>query len=586
MNDGASHKEIPVDAKAVSPLPQGDVMRWSREPQRPRSVDDDMRRLIHWLYTNNPFYVISAALVFIGLRMSFDTSGPAVQSASLMSGLTAYTLLLAATAWFLIRYGSLWQDVRTLLLLVVLMLLAISVSFDRALVEDPDLGIRLFLGGLAFAVVLNEVLLRGIGLRLPVGFRLPYYTMLALFFLYPLALRAQVREPGPALLWGMFGFCAAAGAVFLALLPAIRRGAGYVSDNGSPWQWPWYPWVLFGVLGLGVCLRAYYLCVSFHAATGSHTIFGFYFLVPFLWVVAYLLLEIGIVARWKKATYVALFSALGLVALALTACPTQANDLGFLKLFHDTVGTSPLFVTLLAVAAFYVIAWIRGVPEASLLLLLVVTALSVCGPNTFNPATTWGPYGWPVLAVGIVLLIWGIRKRDALRCLLGAWCVVFMLWVDLREMSFAAYHGAIPLHLLLACALAVGAAFRDSIGKAIQRLGAVALLLMVLIAALSPPSEIGNPPRTLLTAYPLVAAGAAVVYGFAVGNSWYYAAAIGGFCGWCAVPGWNLFCQARRTIAGLNYIALGAASFLVALLVSFRKMGVFRRLREHRRSTE
>ena len=93
----------------------------------------------------------------------------------------------------------------------------------------------------------------------------------------------------------MFGFCTAAGGVFLALLPAIRRGAGYVSDNGSPWQWPWYPWTLFGVIGLAVCLRAYYLCVSFHAATGSQTIFGFYFLVPFLWVVACLLLEIGIV---------------------------------------------------------------------------------------------------------------------------------------------------------------------------------------------------------------------------------------------------------------------------------------------------
>ena len=85
---------------------------------------------------------------------------------------------------------------------------------------------------------------------------------------------------------------------------------------------------------------------------------------------------------------------------------------------------SPLFVTLLAVAAFYVLAWMRGVPEASLPFLVTATALSVCGPHTFNPSTTWGPYGWPVLAVGIVLLISGIRKRNALRCLLalGASC--------------------------------------------------------------------------------------------------------------------------------------------------------------------
>ena len=112
MNDEASHEGIPVDALVDSPVPWKDALTRSKGPKQPRSVEDDLRRLMHWLYTNNPFYAISAALVFIGLRMSFDTDGPTFQSGSLMFGLTAYTLLLAATAWFLIRYGNLWQDVR------------------------------------------------------------------------------------------------------------------------------------------------------------------------------------------------------------------------------------------------------------------------------------------------------------------------------------------------------------------------------------------------------------------------------------------------------------------------------------------
>ncbi len=238
----------------------------------------------------------------MGLRLSFNTSGSAFQSGALMIGLVAYTLLLAGSAWFLIRYGNLWEDARTLLLVIVLMLLAISVSFDDALAANSWKGIPLFLVGLAFACGLSEGLLRGIGLRLAAGFRLPFHGALAVFFLYPVVLSQWIRDPqSPALCWGLFGFSAVAGGVFLTLLPAIRRGPQYVCDNGSPWKWPWYPWTLFGVLGFGVCVRAYYLCVSFHFVGVPQTIFAPYFLVPFLWVVALLLLELGLVSRRSRS---------------------------------------------------------------------------------------------------------------------------------------------------------------------------------------------------------------------------------------------------------------------------------------------
>ena len=83
-----------------------------------------------FVYSKNPLYVVSALLVLWGLWISFDTSAPWFTSGALMIGLAVYTLLLAGTAVLLIRAGRVWEDVRTLLLLVVLMLLAISVSFD------------------------------------------------------------------------------------------------------------------------------------------------------------------------------------------------------------------------------------------------------------------------------------------------------------------------------------------------------------------------------------------------------------------------------------------------------------------------
>ncbi len=246
--------------------PRDDVQNYLH---RRRTVDsfqaanltDDLRKWMRWLYTNNPFYAIGAVLVFYGLRISFNTSSPTFGTGTLMIGLTAYTALLAGAAWFLIRYGKLWEDVRALLLLVVLMLLAISTSFDETLeltVENPGTSIPLlFYGALAFAVVVCEVLLRGIGLRFPARFRLPFYAILATFYLYPVLLIQWMRNPlAPSVNWGLFGFATVMGGMFLTLLPAVRSGPNYVSNNGSPWRWPWYPWILFGVLGFGVCARA------------------------------------------------------------------------------------------------------------------------------------------------------------------------------------------------------------------------------------------------------------------------------------------------------------------------------------------
>ncbi|MHC5541172.1 hypothetical protein ACYOEI_23365, partial [Singulisphaera rosea] len=91
------------------------------------------RGLVRWLYTSNPFYVLSAELFFVGLRVSFNTQRATFETWALMLGLAGYTLLLASTACALIRLGRVWDDMRSLLLLVVLMFLAMSVTFDDTL---------------------------------------------------------------------------------------------------------------------------------------------------------------------------------------------------------------------------------------------------------------------------------------------------------------------------------------------------------------------------------------------------------------------------------------------------------------------
>ena len=357
----------------------------------------DLGRLLRLLYSHNPFYCVSAFLVLWGLGKSFYLHGVKPQPELLMAGLAGYTLLLAAVGCLLIRAGQLWEDIRTILLLIVLIFLAISMSFDEVLSADLATGRLYFLGGLAFSVVVSELVLRGVRLRLPILFRLPYYAMLAMFFLYPLLLGPwQDQENDPHIRWLLAGFSPLAGLLTLTLLPAIRRGANYVRDNGSPWQWPWYPWPLFVVLGVGVGLRSYALCVSFHPSRGPATMFEPYFLVPLLFAVNILLLEIGIASRRPALLRWMMAAPLGLLLLS-TWTFTVPESINLRRMLLDACGCSPLFLTLVAVTALYAVALLRRVPHALHWLTMATAAFVVVGPTT-------GSF------------------RGPLRCRRGRWC--------------------------------------------------------------------------------------------------------------------------------------------------------------------
>jgi hypothetical protein len=342
-------------------------------------------RILRLLWTSNPFYVISAGLFLLGLKLSFSAQSSEVDSWALMGGLGGYTLLLAAAALVLVRFARVWNDVRTVLLLVVLMFLATSVTFDELLVMQPQRGQWFFIGGLVFSIALTEGLLRGIRLRLPLLFRLPYHLILALFFLYPLVLVPVVRDAhSEDLMWRLWGFAPAAGLVFLTLLPAVRHGREYLRDNGSPWPWPFYPWSLFVFLAVAVYGRAFLLCRSFHLLPGydERTIFGPYFMIPFGFALVVLLLEIGIVARNRAAQAIAIVAPLGLAVLAALGHEPDAIYNEFLSHFQSRLGGTPLYIALLAAGLFYLYAWVRRVPLAPEGSTVVLVALAFVRPET------------------------------------------------------------------------------------------------------------------------------------------------------------------------------------------------------------
>jgi hypothetical protein len=561
----------------VAPPPVAPVTLPPPAPLRPRQGDLQLGQFGKFLYTHNPFYAISAALVFWGLRSSFDTQGSTFHTFALMGGLVAYTMLLALAAYLVIRFGKVWQDGRILLVLIVLVFLATSISFDDALTIHRANGTICYVAGLAFSLMLSEVLLRAIGLYLPILFRLPYYLLLAVFFLYPVAMRWMLDPFSPAIPWALLTFPAVAGLAYLTLLPAIRRGPAYVKENGSPWIWPFYPWTLFFMIGLGVCGRAYYLCVSMHLAGGSATIFAPYFLVPFLLAVCVLLLEIGIVSQSAGTLAVAMLGPAALVLLALVP-PTSRLGMHFL---HDTlmgtVGVSPPLIAAIAVAGFYAWAMLRRVPLAAEAMSAALLLVAVLSPATIEFAKVADLRAIPVLLVGILQGGMAAGRRSAGRWLVAAGCVIASAMLEFQDTAFMAYQGVVPAHLMLAAVLVIAAVTHSPFAKFLQNLAALALLAAAVFALSGDTRPLGDVHYAWLIAYPAMAIVTAAAYGWLVRNRLYYGSAGGMIVCWLAVFGVQGYRYLSRFMAGLDYILWGLFSLGVAMLITLTKTGATRR---------
>jgi len=534
--------------------------------------------LIRWVSCNNPFYAISALLVCLGLWVSFGGQAQAAQTWALMAGMTGYTLLLAVTACLLVRFLGVWDDVRTVMLLTVLMFLATSVTFDEVLAVAPKRGIACFVAGLAFAVAVSEGMLHGARLNLPLGFRLPYLLVLALFFLYPVALVPLLDHPwNEELEWALFGFSPAAGLAVLTLLPAIRRGRAYVRDNGSPWPWAWYPWTLFGVLGFGVMARSALLCWSMHHLQRGAVepyIFGPYFLVPFLFGVVLILLEIGLVERNKTVLRTALVMPAILTMLAAIGHRPEAVYQAFLAQFTARLGGTPLYLTLLGSAGFYLYAWRRRVPMATGALTAVLLCLTFIEPATMDLDGLVSPRPLPLLAVAVLQFALAAFRRDSWRCLLGAGCLIAAGMVGQVGGAPMPYRMPIGFHLVLLTILALGAVFDDALGRWLRNVG-TALAIPGCMAAMADWSAgVGESlPFWVPWVYPLVVCLVLVAYGRLLRHrlSLFTAGLI--LASWLIWSGWRGYRSARQLVAGLDYIALGMLSFALAWLTSLVKGG-------------
>ncbi len=96
------------------------------------------------LYNHNPFYPISAVLMLYGMHRAVGSSAGVTGGRMLMEMLCGYTALLAVVGFLIARFGRVWDDARTILLIVALLLVTLSAAFDRIVLVDPNAGAAFF----------------------------------------------------------------------------------------------------------------------------------------------------------------------------------------------------------------------------------------------------------------------------------------------------------------------------------------------------------------------------------------------------------------------------------------------------------
>lgn len=568
MTPAASFPELPGQGSAAPP---------------PRSFAARLPRLI---CSQNPFYLLSVCFVLHATAQWFNRdSGEGFSPWPLLALIAGYVALLATTGFVIVRFGKVWDDARSILLLILLLFVELSLIFDETLVRDPATGRLLLLAGLAFAACLSELLLLGLKIRLPWRFRVPYHLLLGLLFLYPLLLIA----PGPRLSpddsrWRILLFPVAGAAILLTLIPAIRRGPEYTRVNGTPWHWPWYPWSLFVFLGVCIGFRAYALSLSFDPvlnapladALAFQSAFGGYFLIPLVLAAATLLLEVGLVSRRHGAIGLAMSVPIFCLYLAIPAMGSSASYEDFLRQVIRTAG-SPLWLTLIAAAVFYGHALLRGVRSAEGLLATTLLLATRVGPRSVD-LWEWAPpqlgAAWALCAV---LLLAGLVRVDSRRVFIALLIAIGTLapMLHLPGRNGALVETALLVMLVLTAMLAIGAIYRDDFAW-LLRVAGLPLLVMTTLAGVAMRHRLPETlPLWVIALFVMGMTLVALAYAaWAPMRAYQIAAALCGSLGTAGIgiDAIVLLIQ-ESTWKGATSFAFGLCSFALAVLISSWKAG-------------
>lgn len=475
--------------------------------------------VLRFIYNQNPFYLISACLVLHGISTTFRPDGAAMDPWLLAGLLGGYAALLAITCFLIVKIGSVWDDARSIFMVLLLLFFAFPISLDWLCLSSPMTALALLTCGFLFAVLTTEFLTRGLGIRMTIHFKVPYYLMLAAGILYPALVSFQLKYfESIDTRWVLAAFPVVCAATVLALLPGAQKNRKHVLKNGTPWHWPMFPYSVFVLLSLGLCGRTALMSIAFDPSKGEGSIFDSYFLVPIFIAVIVVLLEIAITERNRTLQSTLML----LLPAALPMAINWSNDSGqhvFVADITHAVG-SPVWLSLIAIVLIYGIGVVRKVENASQCFSVSLVAAICLRPEGTIIRDLGDVAIWPVMLLAGFQLVSRERRQDSRRWF--AACVVLILAGERVGELGASLTNSHPVstllqwgiasHFLLVAALLIGVRFRDPFARQLRVIVAFSLPLLAIAATVWARQSLYEGTLFALPATPMLP----VVYGVAL----------------------------------------------------------------------
>jgi hypothetical protein len=386
-----------------------------------------LKRATHWarfLYTENPFYLISCFLILYGIQLMAVNRPTALSRAIVMSSSIAfYAVVMAITVIAVVRLAKVWQDARSIFLVVLIALAAYSSGFDETCVNDPQMAWWFAGAGGVLTFCLIESVVRGCRLRLAAAYRVAMYAMFVVFMFAPPIFGGWVRSRNEAAAgWSSVIFSVAFAAAMLLLIPAMRRRGVDLRHNGSPWKWPAYPLAAFFILVVLAGIRVHAIWMSF-GFYGRPVRFEPFLIMPLFFSGLILLAEVDL--RRRKLMRPCATTAMFASPLLLLAAVNQegATSLPIASSLAYYAG-SAVNVSLGALIVLLMYLSLARLPRASTMMAgsVVVTAALMKIPHWMALA---GIERWMLLLVAgayVLVWLWSRISSDA-RCVL-AWTVL------------------------------------------------------------------------------------------------------------------------------------------------------------------
>lgn len=443
--------------------------------------------VIRALFTQNPFYLIGTALALYGLRVAAETSSIVSNQPLVMAGiLGGMMLLMALAAIAIIKLGGVWDDARTIMLSIMLLIVGVITSCDVVLLRQPETAIVILAGGFLFSIAIWEALLRFLKIWFPADVRIPFYSILAVLFFYGFLFTEGLELPDVVAsltaTWKVYLFGWSIALAMLTCLPAIWHGKELFHSTGTPWSWPLFPWSIFVVLGLAACLRLYLLSLAFVPGYGWSNPIGLHFFAPIAFS-SYLLTVEGIrVSLPENNEEGPSYFFLSIPVLLFTV-PGNGSEL-----FHQFLGdltetvASPLWIMLVMLTSVSFLRRLLGHRGAEISLGMYLLLALFVGPKDLLPQLSLSSI-WPLAILALLFAESAYRRQSSER-----WACALFLFTLFSTVAIAKWDPKLVKvvcpNLLWLGGLVIGLTYHDKVAIKLRLLAAtLAIVLSWIVVA-------------------------------------------------------------------------------------------------------